>query len=362
MYQALHHAVFSSFHTFHNALASHGLLPKVVLLFDRHTHTLFSQSIFQTFQRAHITHHTFVVPANESAKSLRTAERLYGAFIKSGVDRTTTLIAVGGGVVGDLGGFVAASYLRGIPLVHVPTTLLAMVDSAFGGKVAVNHSLGKNMIGFFYPPVFTFIDVGFLNTLPKRDVYSGLAEAFKYALIQDAPFFHHLELRFERIVALERTEIEQVVKRSVKNKMRIVRKDFKETLGLRALLNFGHTFGHALETLSQYKAFRHGEAVLIGMLCAASLSKNLGLLDELSFERIARFTKRFPISPSLLKRHFFDVTESEIESAMQSDKKKERGVIRFVLLRNIGEAFLCQEKISSRDVRRAILDAKHLLK
>lgn len=358
----MHHVVFSSFLTFHDALSAHGLLPKVVLLFDRNTHTLFSQKIFQTLQKAEIAHHAFVVSASESAKSLRTAERLYGAFIKSGIDRTTTLVAIGGGVVGDLGGFLAASYLRGIPLVHVPTTLLAMVDSAFGGKVAVNHSLGKNMIGFFYPPTFTFIDVGFLNTLPMRDIYSGLAEAFKYALIQDAPFFHYLESHFEQIVLLKHTRIEQVIRRSIKNKMRIVRKDFKETLGLRALLNFGHTFGHALETISQYRAFRHGEAVLIGMLCAATLSKNLGLLDEDSLMRIAYFTKRFPISPSLLKRHFLDVADPDLESAMQSDKKKERDVIRFVLLREIGKAFLCSEKISSRDVRRAIHDAKHLLK
>lgn len=358
----MHQVVFSSFHTFHDALSAYRLAPKVVLLFDRNTHALFSHKIFQTLRQAHISYHAFVVPANESAKSLKQAEQLYGEFITHGVDRTTSLVAIGGGVVGDLGGFLAASYLRGIPLVQVPTTLLAMVDSAIGGKVAVNHSLGKNMIGFFYLPAFTFIDVEFLNTLPKRDIYSGLAEVFKYALIQDAPFFHRLESRFEPILSLERADIEQVVRRSVKNKMRIVKQDFKETLGLRALLNFGHTFGHALETLSQYKAFRHGEAVLIGMLCACALSKNLGLLDETSFMRIAHFIKRFPISLSLLKRHFFDLSESDIESAMQSDKKKERSVIRFVLLRNIGEAFLCNEKISSREVRRAVQDAKSLLK
>ncbi|MFN3560391.1 MAG: 3-dehydroquinate synthase [Chloroherpetonaceae bacterium] len=357
----MHHVVFSSFHTFNDTLTSHGLAPKVALLFDRNTHRLFSPNIFQTFHQANIAHSSFVVPASESAKSLRTAERLYGAFIKNGIDRATALVAVGGGVVGDLGGFLAASYLRGIPLVHVPTTLLAMVDSAIGGKVAVNHSLGKNMIGFFYPPTFTFIDVNFLSTLPKRDVYSGLAEAFKYALIQDAPFFHHFESRFEPIVSLERADLERVVARSVKNKLRIVKKDFKETLGLRALLNFGHTFAHALETLSNYKAFRHGEAVLIGMLCASALSKNLDLLDKDSFMRIAHFAKRFPLSPSLLKRYFFDVAESDLELAMQSDKKKSHGTIRFVLLRRIGEAFLCQEKISSRNIHRAILEAKQIL-
>ncbi|MGQ9805776.1 MAG: 3-dehydroquinate synthase [Chlorobiales bacterium] len=358
----MHQVVFSSFHTFHDALSAHRLAPKVVLLFDRNTHTLFSRKIFQTLRQAHISHYTFIVPANESAKSLRMAERLYGEFITHGVDRTTALVAIGGGVVGDLGGFLAASYLRGVPLVHVPTTLLSMVDSAFGGKVAVNHPLGKNMIGFFYPPVFTFVDLAFLKTLPKRDIYSGLAEAFKYALIQDAPFFSYFESRLEQIASLEYADIERVVRRSIKNKLRIVKKDFQETLGLRALLNFGHTFGHALETLSQYKAFRHGEAVLLGMLCAATLSKNLGLLNEASFLRLAQFIKRFPISPSLLKRYFFDVAESDLESAMQSDKKKAHGVIRFVLLRNIGEAFLCSEKISSREVRRAVHDAKNLLK
>lgn len=358
----MHQVVFSSFRAFPDALASSGLSSKAALLFDRNTLALFSRQIFQTLRHAKIEPLPFVVPASESAKSLRVAERLYGEFIKSGIDRKTTLLAIGGGVVGDLGGFLAASYLRGIPLAQVPTTLLAMVDSAIGGKVAINHPLGKNMIGFFYAPVFTFIDVDFLATLPKRDIYSGLAEAFKYALIQDAPFLHQLESRFESIVSLERAAIEQVVERSVKNKMRVVKQDFKETLGLRALLNFGHTFGHALETLSKYRAFRHGEAVLIGMLCASALSKNLGLIDDASLSRIARFAKRFPISSRLLKRHFFDVEESAMESAMQSDKKKERGFIRFVLLRAIGEAFLCNEKISSRDIRLAIRDAKRFLK
>jgi len=356
----LHKVVFSSFDTFHDALTSHKLSAKVALLFDRNTHALFSRDIFQTLRQARFAHHAFVVPASESAKSLRVAERLYGEFIKLGIDRHITLVAIGGGVVGDLGGFLAASYLRGIPLVQVPTTLLAMVDSAIGGKVAVNHSLGKNMIGFFYPPAFTFIDVDFLGTLPRRDVYSGLAEVFKYALIQDAPFLNTLESRFEHIVSLERTDIERAIRRSVKNKLHIVQNDFKETLGLRALLNFGHTFGHALETISQYKAFRHGEAVLIGMICASALSKNLGLLDEGSFMRIAQFAKRFPLSPKLLKRHFFEVKESEIESAMQHDKKKENNVIRFVLLKKIGDAFLCNEKISSKEIRRAIRNAKEV--
>ena len=357
----MHKVVFSSFDTFHDALTSHTLSAKVVLLFDQHTHTLFSRHIFQTLRQAKIAHHAFVVPASESAKSLREAHRLYGEFITHGVDRKTTLVAIGGGVVGDLGGFLAASYLRGIPLVQVPTTLLAMVDSAIGGKVAINHSLGKNMIGFFYPPAFTFIDVEFLGTLPERDVYSGLAEVLKYALIQDAPFLDYLDSRFTHIVSLQRASIEHVVKRSVKNKMRIVKSDFKETLGLRALLNFGHTFGHALETISQYKAFRHGEAVLIGMLCASALSRNLGLLDEGSFMRIAQFAKRFPLSPKLLKRHFFEVKESELESAMQHDKKKVGNLIRFVLLKEIGNAFLCNEKISSTEIRRAIRNAKEVL-
>jgi 3-dehydroquinate synthase len=355
------HVVFSSLKTFSDALASHGLSLKVALLFDRKTHALFSHNILHTLRQARIVHHAFVVPASESAKSLREAHRLYGEFITHGIDRKTTLVAIGGGVVGDLGGFLAASYLRGIPLVQVPTTLLAMVDSAIGGKVAINHSLGKNMIGFFYPPAFTFIDVEFLGTLPQRDVYSGLAEVFKYALIQDAPFLDYLDSRFHHIVSLQRASIEHVVKRSVQNKMRIVQKDFKETLGLRALLNFGHTFGHALETISQYKAFRHGEAVLIGMICASALSKNLGLLDEGSFVRIAQFAKRFPLSPKLLKRHFFELSDSEIESAMQHDKKKEENTIRFVLLKRIGEAFLCNEKIASKEIHRAIRNAKQIL-
>lgn len=342
--------------------SAHSLAPSALLLFDRNTHRLFFEGVSRALDEANVAHRAFVVPAGESAKSLRVAERLYGEFIKSGADRATTLVAIGGGVVGDLGGFLAASYLRGIPLVHVPTTLLAMVDSAIGGKVALNHPLGKNMIGFFYPPVFTLVDANFLRTLPKRDVYSGLAEALKYALIQDAPFLDDFESRFERLASLEFAVIERVLRRSVRNKLRVVRRDFKETTGLRAILNFGHTFGHALETLSAYKAFRHGEAVLIGMLCASALSKNLGLLDEAAFERVARVIRRFPIPPNVLERHFLAVDERAIEAAMTSDKKKAGGTIRFVLLKRIGEAFLSEGGVPTSEVRRAIKEAKSRLR
>lgn len=354
--------VFDSVQRLPHLLESHSLASNVALLFDRNGHRLFCDEISLALKRAKIAHRVFVAPAGESAKSFRVAERLYGEFIKSGADRKTTLVAIGGGAIGDLGGFLAASYLRGIPLVQVPTTLLAMVDSAIGGKVAINHPLGKNMIGFFYLPVFSLVDGRFLQTLPKRDVYSGLAEALKYALIQDAPFLAEFETRFERVASLEPLAIERVIRRSVRNKLRVVKEDFNETTGRRAILNFGHTFGHALEALTRYNAFRHGEAVLIGMLCASALSKNLGFLDEESFERIVRVIKRFPLPKRILKRHFLDLDERAIEAAMASDKKKERGAIRFVLLKKIGEAFLSADRVPSKEIHRATREAKSLLK
>lgn len=338
------------------------LQKKVALLYDENTQRLFSKTIERELARQTFEFQKFVVKASESSKTLRTAEHLYGELIKKGIDRKTTLIAIGGGVIGDLGGFVAASYQRGIPLVQVPTTLLAMVDSAIGGKVAVNHSLGKNMVGFFYEPVFTAIDTEFLQTLPKRDFYSGLAESIKYALIQDSLFLDALERDFDKLIALESDAIERMISRSVKNKIRIVKKDFKETRGLRALLNFGHTFAHAFETVTNYKAFRHGEAVAFGMVCAAALSKNLGLLSSAELERIIFFLKRFEFPKTVLKKHFLEIDAQAVQKAMQSDKKKENQIVRFVLLKKIGAAFVCEEKISARDIQQALNEAKENLK
>jgi 3-dehydroquinate synthase len=289
------------------------------------------------------------------------ANKLYGEWLTAGVDRSYVVVAIGGGVVGDLAGFVAASYMRGLRLIHVPTTLLAMVDSAIGGKVAVNHHAGKNLIGFFYDAELTLIDTAFLRSLPERDMHSGLAEVLKYALIGDEKFLTFLEKHFEDILA-QRPPLLTAIKKSVAAKLRIVRQDFRETKGLRATLNFGHTFAHALEKLAHYKYLRHGEAVLWGMLCASALSWRVGKITAEDLKRIAQMVVRFKIKERIAKAYFLECKEAEIINAMQADKKKQDGKLRFVLLEKIGQAALSDEQIEMHKVCQAIKDAKALWK
>ncbi len=337
-------------------------LPKrVVVFFDANTARLFGDDLTATLKKSEFKIHVVIVAANETTKSLRHAERVYGNLIAAGIDRSYAVLAVGGGVVGDFAGFIAASYLRGLPLVHVPTTLLAMVDSSIGGKVAVNHSQGKNLIGFFYPPALTLIDTAFLNALPARDVYSGLAEVLKYALIGDETFLRYIERHFEHIAALQSPHIYAVIKKSVRAKQRIVKLDFKETTGQRAILNFGHTFGHALEKLAHYKHLRHGEAVLFGMCCAASLSRAVGNIDGATFRRVIDLAKRFPIKPSTAKKYFLDVPPKAMLENMSSDKKKSGGRLRFVLLRRLGEAYLSDEALETAVILSAIRAAQQAM-
>ncbi|MBC8044498.1 MAG: 3-dehydroquinate synthase, partial [Rhizobacter sp.] len=235
---------------------------RTVLFFDHNTERLFAETIESQLHEQGFELRKIVVPASERAKSLRVAEKVYGELIAAKVNRSWSIVAVGGGVVGDLAGFVAASFMRGLPLVNVPTTLLAMADSAIGGKVAVNHPRGKNLIGFFYEPVIVAIDPNFLNTLPPRDVRSGLAEILKYAFIGNENFLGYFETHLEKMLALQSPFIDQAIRTSVKAKINIVKRDPHETKGLRALLNFGHTFGHAIESAAGYGKLRHGEAVL----------------------------------------------------------------------------------------------------
>ncbi|MCS7013487.1 MAG: 3-dehydroquinate synthase [Chloroherpetonaceae bacterium] len=335
----------------------HQSAKRLVLCIDQHVDTYFGTPLCLELRKENFVVHKTLVPASERSKSLAMANRLYGEWVRAGVDRTYTVVAVGGGVVGDLAGFVAASYMRGLPLVHIPTTLLAMVDSAIGGKVAINHPAGKNLIGFFYEASATLIDPAFLRTLPPREIFSGLAEVLKYALIGDRTFFSFLEEQFEAIVA-QRPPLVEAIKRCVAMKQRIVKLDFRETTGLRARLNFGHTFAHALEKLAHYRFLRHGEAVLFGMLCASALSMQLGLLAENEAKRIVQIAKRFNVKRTVAERYFLERSEKEIEQAMQSDKKKANGVLRFVLLRQIGEAFLSESPVQSHILQRAIKEAK----
>jgi 3-dehydroquinate synthase len=268
----------------------------------------------------------------ESAKNLRTVELLGRSLVKSGADRKSLLVAVGGGVVGDVAGFVAAIYLRGVALVQVPTTLVAQVDSSIGGKTGVNLPEGKNLVGSFYPPRLVLTDPELLRTLPDREFRGGLAEVIKHAIIADAPMFRMLEKNMEKVLRRDRTALGQLIPRNVEIKARIVSRDERES-GLREILNFGHTFGHALESVTKYRRYQHGEAVAWGMMAAAFLGHELGRMRAADVSRIVALVRRLGPLPAWPR-----VPAATLLNAMRSDKKARGGTLRFVLAACIGRA------------------------
>lgn len=276
-----------------------------------------------------------LIPAGEAYKTLQTFEQLCSRLLQHHVERDAMLIALGGGVVGDVAGFVAASYQRGIAFAQIPTTLLAQVDSSVGGKTAVNHALGKNMIGAFYQPRCVVIDLNTLATLPHRHYIAGLAEVVKYGLITDADFFAWLENNTDALLAHDDTALCYAIERSCAIKAEIVAADELEQSGKRALLNLGHTFGHAIEASLGYGQWLHGEAVGCGLALAARLSLNLGYLSKTNLERIILLLKRFGLTtekPNTLNTQI-------LLDAMALDKKNKAGRRHYILLREIGDAF-----------------------
>jgi 3-dehydroquinate synthase len=276
-----------------------------------------------------------VLPAGEQHKNWQSLNTIFDALLAARCERKTTLIALGGGVIGDLTGFAAATYLRGVPFIQVPTTLLALVDSSVGGKTAINHPQGKNMVGAFYQPQAVLADTSTLDTLPDRELSAGLAEVIKYGLIRDMPFFEWLETNMDALISREPEAMAFAIRRSCENKAAVVAADEREETGQRALLNLGHTFGHAIESGMGYGKWLHGEAVAAGMVAAARLSQILGLLraDDVGRVISALERTRLPVSmPDLgLERYL---------RLMGHDKKVEGGRLRFILLREIGQAFL----------------------
>lgn len=276
------------------------------------------------------------VPSGESTKSLAEYGKLLDALAELPADRQTVVVAVGGGVVGDLAGFAAATYNRGLPLIMVPTTLLAMVDSSVGGKTGINHPRGKNLIGAFHQPAGVWIDPAFLNTLPEREYRSGLAEVVKYGVIQDAEFFAWQEAHTAAILARDANTIAHIVARSCRLKADVVEQDEREETGLRAILNYGHTFAHAFETLGGYGAWLHGEAVAAGMVCASRLAEQLGRIDAEVTRRQLALLSAFglPVRPK---------SEWPIDAmidVMRRDKKSSAGKLRFVLPTKLGHVEL----------------------
>jgi len=305
---------------------------KIFLITNPTVKNLYGQEI----AAAHLTGNYQVIwgeiPDREEAKSLSEAARLYDLAFAHGLTRHTPVIALGGGVVGDLAGFVAATYLRGLPFIQIPTTLLAQVDSSIGGKVAVNHPQGKNIIGSFYQPELVLIDPALLNTLGRRELVSGLAEVIKYGVIADAEFFSWLEENLPRVLALEPEALIHVISTSCRIKAEVVQKDEKEE-GLRAILNFGHTIGHALEALTEYQVYRHGEAVAIGMVAAASLAVHTGLLAAGEATRLKKLLEQAGL-PTVLPS---SISGEDLILAIQRDKKVQAGEIAFVLPAKIGQ-------------------------
>ena len=275
-----------------------------------------------------------LLPDGETAKTLDTVERAYTDLSSHGADRQSAVVALGGGVTGDIAGFVAATYMRGIPYLQIPTTLLAQVDSSVGGKTGVNHRAGKNMIGAFYQPTLVCIDPETLLTLPEREFRSGLFEVIKYGLIYDAEFFAFLELELEKIQRRVPEVLEKVVARCCEIKSEVTTRDEKE-LDLRRILNLGHTFGHGLEAACQFQRVTHGEAVAYGMIAASHLSQRMGLLDADSCQRIVEAIRRVGDLPSI-----DTVPTQEVLDAMKLDKKRRGDRTVVVLLEEIGRAVI----------------------
>ncbi|MFC2056651.1 3-dehydroquinate synthase [Chloroflexota bacterium] len=313
-----------------------GLSDKLVVVTDSTVRKLYGNTLKQKLTSSGFEVLLLEVPVGEDQKSLETAGRLYHELTDFYAERTTPVIALGGGVIGDLTGFVAATYLRGVPLIQIPTTLLAQVDSSIGGKVAVNHGLLKNKIGAFYQPRLVISDIAILESLTLGDLSDGLAEVIKYGVIWDEEFFTFIEENLDQIILLDAGALETIVFRSVRIKATVVEKDEMD-FSLRNILNYGHTIGHAIESTSDFKV-QHGEAVAIGMLAAARISNKLDILDNNEVKRLEEVIARTGLPTQIPTLQL-----ERLAQAMKHDKKILQGKIRFVLPKKIGEVFITDE-------------------
>ena len=303
---------------------------------------LYSERVLSSLDDSH-TVTEIVLPDGEQHKTLDTLNRIYDRLLEAGHNRSTTIIALGGGVVGDTAGFAAATYQRGVNFIQIPTTLLSQVDSSVGGKTAVNHPLGKNMIGAFYQPAAVLIDLDTLHTLPPRELSAGLAEIIKYGLIGDEPFYRWLQEHMSQLRALQEGPLAEAIERSCSNKAAVVAADERES-GQRALLNYGHTFGHAIETSQGYGEWLHGEAVAAGMALATRLSVRHSGLPEVEIEPLERLLAEagLPVAPP------HDMSSADFLTLMQRDKKVIDGQLRLILLDAIGAARVVDDVTSQQ--------------
>jgi len=314
---------------------------KVTIISDENVFSLYGSKVEGVLKNAGFSVNSFVVPPGEETKSMDSAIKIYDFLVEHRTERDDIIVALGGGMVGDLAGFVAATFLRGMPWVQVPTSLVAMVDASIGGKVGVNHREGKNLIGAFYQPNLVLADCQALTTLPQRELTSGWAEVIKHGLILDKEFFEFLETNVDNLRKLEPMLLTQAIARSAAIKAQVVSQDEKEREGKRTILNYGHTIAHGLEAATRYKRFLHGEAVAIGMVGAAKLSQRLGLLPSAGVERQQALLQKFGLPTSLRpKRSNLKLSIDGVTRAMELDKKVREKAIRWVLLQDIGKAVI----------------------
>ena len=319
-----------------------------VVISDSGARRLHGERVVQALTSSGIRSDLVEVPAGEASKSIAQAERLWNELVSLKADRKSVIVAVGGGVIGDLAGFVAATFARGLPFIQVPTTLLAQVDSSVGGKVGVNLPAAKNIVGAFWQPAGVLVDLDTLSTLPDREYRSGLAEVVKYGVILDPEFFAWLETHAAQLNARDAAALEHVVARSCRLKADVVERDERELTGLRAVLNYGHTFCHAIETVSGYGTYLHGEAVAIGMVCASRLAERLGRIGgDVTQRQLALLAKlRLPTAISGLDH-------DALLAAMHRDKKTEHGRLRFVLPSRLGAVEVVGD-VAEADVRASL--------
>jgi 3-dehydroquinate synthase len=314
---------------------------------DSNVAPLYGRQVEALAQQAGLNCALCVFPAGEDQKRLGHVESLCGQFLEAGMDRSSVVIALGGGVAGDMAGFAAASFMRGVRFVQIATTIVAQVDSSVGGKTGVNHPLGKNTIGAFHQPSAVLIDLALLNTLPNREVRAGLAEAIKHGVIADADLFGYMETHAEAILKKDLVALHVPVKRSCEIKAHVVAEDEFEH-GLRAILNYGHTFGHGIEAVTEYQVYLHGEAVALGMQAAGALALDLGMVDETFVARQQACLEAYGLPTT-----WSDLPVDETLEAMKHDKKVRAGTMKFIVADRLGHV-VQRTDVSEESARRAL--------
>lgn len=326
-----------------------GFEPPVIVISDTNVAPLYSEAVQKSLEDAGLRSEVIAFTAGEASKHLGTMGELYDGMVRARPERKSGVIALGGGVVGDMGGFVAATYLRGIPFIQVPTTLLSQVDASVGGKVGIDHSGGKNLIGAFYQPRAVLIDLNTLSTLPKRELRAGMAEVIKHGVIRDAELFEFVDESMSGLMDCSLDLYQTLIPWNCKIKASVVEEDEKEQ-GVRAILNFGHTIGHAIETLTKYETYLHGEAIALGMLAEARLGARLNITPAAIEEKIRQICTRAGFDLSMPQISCDDLTES-----MYRDKKVQKGQLRFVFPDRIGHVQIVP--VESADEIRVVWDS-----